>query len=327
MLVREAADTLPGQGASRGDLRSGFLGDVLAGLARSPKEIPCKWLYDARGSRLFERICELPEYYPTRTEIGIMERDAAAMTALLGPECALVEYGPGSGEKALLLLRHLERPAVYVPVDLSATALAEASARVARAFPALRIAPKFADFTAPLELPLAAAAGRRRVVYFPGSTIGNLHKPEMFSFLRGVAEQCGRGGGLLVGVDLPKERRVLERAYDDPWGVTAAFDLNLLARANRELGADFRLDRFRHRAVYDERAGRVEMHLVSMAQQVVTIAGRTVRFAEGESIWTESSYKYDVEEFTALAMLAGWRSEETWTDDRAWFSVHYLALP
>jgi len=326
MLVPEATYPLSSQGASRTDLRAEFLADLLEGLARSPKEIPCKWLYDAYGSHLFERICELPEYYPTRTEIGIMEREAPAMAALLGPGCALAEYGPGSGQKALLLLQHLESPAAYVPVDLSATALAEASARVARAFPALRVVPVYADFTAPFELPLAMSAGRRRVVYFPGSTVGNLHKPEMLAFLRGVARQCGPGGGFLVGVDLPKERSVLERAYDDPRGVTAAFDLNLLARANRELGADFRVDRFRHRAVYDSRAGRVEMHLVSTAPQVVTIAGRVVVFREGETIWTESSYKYDVEEFTALATLAGWRCEETWTDDRAWFGVHYLSL-
>jgi L-histidine N-alpha-methyltransferase len=325
MLVSTAV-AQQGPGAPGGDLRAEFRADALEGLSRSRKEIPCKWLYDARGSGLFERICGLPEYYPTRTELGIMEREAPVMAALLGPGCALTEYGPGSGQKALLLLRHLERPAAYVPVDISATALEEASARVARAFPALRVLPACADFTARFELPRVAAA-RRRVVYFPGSTIGNFHKPEMVAFLRGVARQCGSRGGLLIGVDLPKGRSVLEPAYDDAQGVTAAFNLNLLVRMNRELGADFRLDRFRHRAVYDERAGRVEMHIVSTVPQVVTVAGRGVAFREGESIWTESSYKYDVEEFTALAALAGWRCEETWTDARAWFGVHYLTQP
>lgn len=303
--------------------RPEFLSDVLAGLARPQKEIPCKWLYDARGSALFEQICGLEEYYPTRTELAIMESHAQPMAALLGSGCVLVEYGSGSGLKTRLLLQHL-RPAAYLPVDISAPALAEASARLVRAFPGLPVLPVCGDFTQPLQLPLADAGARRRCVYFPGSTIGNFHKPEMVSFLAAVARQCGPGGGLLIGVDLRKERSVLERAYDDARGVTAAFDLNVLVRANRELGADFRLDRFRHEALWDERHGRMEMHLVSTCEQVAHVGGEGFRFAEGESIWTESSYKYDLREFAVLAALAGWRCESVWTDERAWFSVQYL---
>jgi dimethylhistidine N-methyltransferase len=303
-----------------------FLADVLAGLSRSQKEIPCKWLYDARGSHLFERICELEEYYPTRTELGIMETDVRAMAALLGPDCALVEYGSGSSLKTRLLLQHLARPAAYVPVDISAPALTAATSRLARAFPMLRILPVCADFTSPVELPLAGLGAARRAVYFPGSTIGNFHKADVVTFLREVAHQCGRGGGLLIGVDLRKERPVLERAYDDARGVTAAFDLNLLVRANRELGADFRLDRFRHEARYDDRHGRIEMHLVATVSHIAAVGGQTFAFAEGESIWTESSYKYGVNEFAALAALAGWRREAIWTDERAWFSVQYLTV-
>lgn len=306
------------------DTRAEFLADVLAGLARPQKEISCKWLYDARGSHLFERICELEEYYPTRTELGIMEGHARAMAALLGPGCALLEYGSGSSLKTRLLLHHLARPAAYVPIDISAPALAAATSRLARAFPTLRVLPVCADFTARLELPLAGLAALRRAVYFPGSTIGNFHKPEVVTFLREVGRQCGPGGGLLIGVDLRKERAVLERAYDDALGVTAAFDLNVLVRANRELDADFRCDHFRHEARFDERHGRVEMHLVSTSSQRVAVGGETFRFSEGESIWTESSYKYGTREFATLAALAGWRCEATWTDERAWFSVQYL---
>ncbi len=306
------------------DTRAEFLAEVLAGLGMPQKEIPCKWFYDTRGSHLFERICELDEYYPTRTELGIMERHARAMAALLGPGCALLEYGSGSSLKTRLLLHHLAQPAAYVPIDISAPALTAAASSLACAFPTLRILPVCGDFTAPLELPLADLAARRRAVYFPGSTIGNFHKPEVVGFLGEIARHCGPGGGLLIGVDLRKERAVLERAYDDARGVTAVFNLNVLVRANRELGADFRCDRFRHEARFDERHGRVEMHLVSTVSQRAAVGGETFRFAEGESIWTESSYKYGMHEFAALAALSGWRCEATWTDERAWFSVQYL---
>ena len=320
----DGAHPLPQPRSAGEDRRADFLSDVLAGLSRRQKEIPCKWLYDARGSHLFERICELEEYYPTRTELAIMEANAASMAASLGRRCALIEYGSGSSLKTRLLLQHLAEPAAYVPVDISAPALDEATQHLARAFPSLRILPVCGDFTAPIDLPLGGISERRRAVYFPGSTVGNFHKPDVVGFLREVARQCGQGGALLIGVDLVKERSVLERAYDDARGVTASFNLNLLARANRELGADFQLDRFRHEARFDERHGRVEMHLVSTADQLVTVGGETFPLAVGESIWTESSYKYTMSEFAALAALAGWRRGQTWTDARAWFSVQYL---
>jgi L-histidine Nalpha-methyltransferase len=306
------------------DERAAFLADVLDGLAAPQKHIPCKWLYDARGSHLFEQICVLEEYYPTRVELGILERNIRGMAALLGPGCALIEYGAGSGLKTRLVLEHLEEPAAYVPIDISASALADTAARLSRDFPQLRVLPVCADFTAPLDLPLAGVHARRRAVFFPGSTIGNLHKPEVVAFLRGVARQCGPGAGLLLGVDLRKERSVLERAYDDSRGVTAAFNLNLLVRANRELGADFDLGAFCHEARWESRYGRVEMHLVSRSDQTVTVGGERFHLEPGETIWTESSYKYELRELAALAALAGWRCERAWTDERAWFSVQYL---
>ncbi len=307
------------------DVRAAFLADVLSGLRQPQKQLPCKWLYDRRGSQLFERIYTLEEYYPTRTELAIMEASSAAMASLLGERCAVIEYGSGSSLKTHLLLQHLRRPAAYLPVDISGAALDEATARLRRSFPSLVIRPVCADFTGPVSLPLHGITERRRAVYFPGSTIGNFHKPEVVGFLRRIAAQCGRGGALLIGVDLRKDPAVLERAYDDAAGVTAAFALNLLARIDRELGGDFQLERFRHEPRWDERHGRVEMHLVSTVDQVVTVAGETFAFTAGESIWTESSYKYGLGEFAALAALAGWRCERTWTDARAWFSVQYFA--
>ncbi|MFL5262771.1 MAG: L-histidine N(alpha)-methyltransferase [Anaeromyxobacteraceae bacterium] len=326
MMLEELEAVAVQEGASPAvpDERAAFLGDVLEGLAAPQKQIPCKWLYDARGSHLFERICSLEEYYPTRVELGILEKDVRGMAALLGPGCALIEYGAGSGLKTRLLLQHLRDLAAYVPIDISESALTGTTARLGRDFPNLRVLPVCADFTAPLDLPLAGVRARRRAVFFPGSTIGNLHKPEMVAFLREVARQCGPGGGLLLGVDLRKERAVLERAYDDARGVTAAFNMNLLVRANRELSADFDLGAFRHEARWEGRYGRVEMHLVSRAAQVVTVGGERFAFEPGETIWTESSYKYELRELAALAALAGWRCERTWTDERAWFSVQYL---
>jgi len=307
--------------------RAEFLADLLRGLARAQKEIPCKWLYDARGSALFERICDLAEYYPTRTELGIMEQHVRAMAALVGPGATLIEYGSGSSLKTRLLLAHLADPWAYVPVDISVTALAEATARLARSFPDLQILPQCRDFTLPLALPAKATASRRRVVYFPGSTVGNLHRPQVLELLDRIAVQCGPGGGLLVGVDLLKSRAVLEAAYDDARGVTAAFNENLLVRANRELGTDFRLERFRHLAAFEPDHGRMEMHLVSTVRQSVRVGRQTFPFEAGETIWTESSYKYGPQEFATLAALAGWRLEHSFTDARAWFSVQYLTRP
>lgn len=304
--------------------RQQFLDDVLEGLQRRRKEIPSKYFYDARGSRLFEEICELEEYYPTRTEIAIMKRRAAEMADVLGPRCLLIEYGCGSGRKTKLLLDRLHEPAAYVPVDISRDALARFSAELEVEYPHLEVLPVVADYTAPVAIPVSARPPARRAVYYPGSTVGNFKKPAARRFLRRVARLVGAGGALLIGVDLKKERGVLETAYNDAAGVTAAFNLNLLHRANRELGADFRPERFRHTAIYNERQGRIEMHLISEAEQVVRVGGRKIPFRKGETIFTECSYKYSLEEFGALGRSAGLRVEKVWTDARRMFSVQYL---
>jgi dimethylhistidine N-methyltransferase len=298
--------------------------DVWAGLARAPKELPCKYLYDAAGSVLFEEICALDEYYPTRTELAILEAHAAEMAALLGPECLLVEYGCGSGRKTRLLLDRLERPAAYVPIDISAGPLLASARALAADHPNLEILPVHGDYTSDLDLPAAGRESRRRAVFFPGSTIGNFHPREAEAFLKRAAALCGRGGALLVGVDLPKDRETLERAYDDARGVTAAFDRNLLVRINRELGADFDVAAFRHRAVWIRALSRVEMHLVSRRPQRVCVAGRTFALEAEEPIRTEYSYKWSRAAFRALAASAGWAVRRVWTDPGLLFSVHYL---
>ena len=301
-----------------------FRADVLRGLGRPAKELPCKYFYDERGSRLFEQICALDEYYPTRTELAIMRRFAAAMAAWLGPRCLLIEFGSGSSTKTRLLLDHLETAAAYVPVDISGAHL-ERSARILAAdHPGLPVLPVHADFTAPLTLPRNLEEARR-AVYFPGSTIGNFTPPEARALLRRVHALCGPGGGLLIGIDFKKDRATLEAAYNDARGVTRAFNLNLLRRINRELGGDFRLDRFRHHAFYNADEGRIEMHLISTGRQTVRIGPAQIGFTAEEGIRTEYSYKYDVEGFGTLAASAGWTVEQVWTDERRLFGVLYLA--
>ena len=303
--------------------RASFLADVLAGLAGPRKTLPCKYLYDEAGSALFERICELDEYYPTRTELGILHRHAGAMAAALGPRCLLVEYGSGSSTKTRLLLERLEDPAGYVPVDISREHLLRAAGALSARHPRLRVLPVCADFTRPFELPPVPGT-LRRAAYFPGSTIGNFAPAEARKFLAQVAEQCGPGGMLLIGVDLRKSRAVLEPAYDDAQGVTAEFNRNLLRRINRELGASFDVASFDHRAFWNSAEGRVEMHLVSRREQTVRVGGRSVRFARGESIHTESSHKYELGEFAALARSAGFEVLRVWTDEARLFSVQLL---
>jgi dimethylhistidine N-methyltransferase len=301
-----------------------FRADVLRGLSRRPKEIPCKYLYDARGSALFEEICGLAEYYPTRTELGILERHVGEMAALLGPGCLVIEPGSGSGRKTELLVGALADPVGYVPIDISPGPLRSFARRLAAAHPRLEVLPVLADYLDEPALPEPRRAPRRTVVFFPGSTIGNLHPGQAAQFLKRIAAACGRGGALLVGVDLPKDRRTLERAYDDARGVTAAFNLNLLARLNRELDADFDLRRFRHRAVWVEQASRIEMHLVSEAEQTVRVDGVPIHFAAGESICTEHSHKYSLDGFARLARRAGLAVRRVWTDRQRRFSVQYL---
>ncbi len=300
--------------------------EVLHGLSLPQKELPPKLFYDERGSQLFDQITELEEYYPTRTELAITRRYADEMAELIGPGSLLVEYGSGSSVKTRILLDHLHDLACYMPVDISEAHLHSSAAALAAAYPHLDIRPVCADYTAPFALPALVPAPRRTVVYFPGSTIGNLHDGEAVRLLGQMAGLAGRGGGLLVGADLQKDRAVLERAYNDAAGVTAAFNLNILGRLNHELGATFRLSLFEHRAFYNEARHRIEMHLVSTQAQTVLVDGVAVHFEAGETIHTECSYKYSLEGFAAMADQAGLRVRKVWTDPKAWFSVQYLTV-
>jgi dimethylhistidine N-methyltransferase len=298
-----------------------FLDDALAGLARPQKTLPPKYFYDARGCELFEQICELPEYYPTRTELAIMREHAGAMAKFLGPDCQLIELGSGSSRKTRILIEQLQPP-LYVPIDIAGEALRAAAAGLAQLFPWLNIIGVCADYTKPLTLPeFVGVPIRRKAVYFPGSTIGNFTPHEAIEFLQLARRMVGPGGALLVGVDLKKDKKVLDAAYDDAAGVTAAFNLNLLARINRELGGDFQLRRFRHMAFYDEDKGWIEMHLESLAAQFAHVGGARVRFSAGETIHTEISCKYSVEEFQAVAHRAGFEPDQTWIDAANLFSV------
>jgi L-histidine N-alpha-methyltransferase len=299
-----------------------FSQDVLEGLSQPRKSLPPKYFYDAPGSRLFERICRLREYYPTRVEVSVTRRNLSQIAGFAGRGAALLEYGTGEGVKTRLLIEAL-RPSLYTPVDISQDALGRAVARLARAFPGLRIVPVRGDFSRPLAIPPLPERARR-VVYFPGSTIGNLTPDEAHAFLKMTRAQVGNRGAMIVGVDLKKDANVLHAAYNDAQGVTAAFNLNLLARINRELGGNFDLRRFAHYAFYEPSAGRIEMHLVSTEQQAVTIGAHRFSFERGESIHTENSYKYSIAEFQALAGKAGFRPAKVWTDARRWFSVHGL---
>ena len=303
-----------------------FRAEVLRGLRLPAKELPCKYFYDERGARLFEEICALDEYYLTRTELAIMRRHVGEMAGRLGPHCLLIEYGSGSGVKTRLLLDHRPDVAAYVPVDISGEQLAQSAEALAALYPGLEVLPVCADFTRRFRLPRPSYPADRRVLYFPGSTIGNFGPTQATALLRGIGRRCGRGGGLLIGVDLKKDPAILEPAYNDARGVTAAFNLNLLRRINCELGADFRLDRYRHHAFYNAERGRIEMHLVSLEAQTVRIGRTRIVLAEEESIRTECSYKYGLDEFRALAAGAGWSVEQVWTDERQLFSVQYLAV-
>jgi dimethylhistidine N-methyltransferase len=304
--------------------RDAFLTDALHGLRQEQKTLPCKYFYDAVGSKLFDQICQLEEYYPTRTELEILQAHAPEMAQRLGPETLLIEYGSGSSVKTRLLLDHLERPAAYVPVDISRDHLFETAHELRLDYPDLAVLPLCADFSASFRVPDPPRSVARWAIYFPGSTIGNFSEEAAVELMATVAHRVGPGGGFLVGVDLKKDLGVLERAYDDAQGVTAAFNLNLLVRMNQELDADFDLHQFEHRAVWNETAGRIEMHLVSRVAQEVHLGDETVRFATGESICTEHSHKYSVEGFAELAERAGLVVRQVWTDPRHLFSVQYL---
>lgn len=301
----------------------GFLTDVFDGLSRPRKTLPCKYFYDREGSALFDAICTLDEYYPTRTETALLRSVAAETAGLAGPRAALIELGSGSSVKVRILLDAFDRPALYVPVDISREHLMASAARLAGDYPALTVVPIAADYVQGFALPDGVPA-ERAVVFFPGSTIGNFRPAEAMRFLATLGRRLGPGVRLLIGVDLRKDPAILERAYDDASGVTAAFNMNLLTRVNRELDGDFDPTRFAHRARYDAVRGRIEMHLESLADQTARVAGRVFHFRRGETIHTENSYKYSVQGFRRLAARAGWRTERSWTDSAALFSLHWM---
>ena len=304
-----------------------MLAEIIAGLSQQQKRIPPKYFYDPRGCELFDAICGLPEYYPTRTELAIMRLHARAMADRLGPDCALIEIGCGNSEKTRLLLEAL-RPQVFVPVDIAREQLESSCNALARLLPEMPILALRADFAQPFAAPLTGLGqARRRALYFPGSTIGNFTRPEALAFLARWAPLLGAGGGALIGVDLKKDDALLNAAYNDAQGVTAEFNLNVLRHINRALGADFDLAAFRHRAFYNGEHGRVEMHLVSLRQQRVTIREREFEFCAGETIHTEYSCKYGIAEFQDLGRAAGFEPVQCWTDERSLFSVHYFTLP
>jgi L-histidine Nalpha-methyltransferase len=302
---------------------SDFARNLVAGLSKSEKSIPCRFLYDAAGSTLFEKITELPEYYPTRTEAKILRQRAAEIAQGAAPGNVLIEFGSGSSVKTELLLAEMHQLYAYVPIDISPAALRDARTRIVGRFPDLRVLAVCGDFSKPLELP-AEIEGRPRLGFFPGSTIGNLTATAAVDLLANMAGILGSGARLIIGVDLKKDVRRLIRAYDDAEGVTAAFNLNVLKRANRELDADFDVDQFDHMAAYDDSHGRVDLYLVSQTEQTVNVLGRPIDFAAGERIHTEHSHKYDIEGFHALAARAGWSPVETWTDAEQLFSVHIM---
>lgn len=300
-----------------------FLGDVVSGLSSSPKTLPCKYFYNERGSKLFDQICELPEYYPTRTETALMRVKAPEMASAIGAEVLILEYGCGSIEKVRVLLDALDRPASYVAIDISREHLRVAAETLASDYPAIQVHAVCADFSQYFEVP-SALPGKRNVAFFPGSTIGNFEPAEARAFLGRIARHVGPGGGLLIGADRKKDEAVLHAAYNDSAGVTAAFNLNLLSRVEEELDGNLNIKGFEHDAIYNGVYGRVEMYLVSLCNQEITIGGRSFSFGAGERIHTEYSHKYDIEEFQALGRAAGFEAKTVWSDPEDLFSVYYF---
>ncbi len=302
---------------------SEFCDALLEGLSRPHKRIPSKFFYDDVGSQLFERITALPEYYPTRTELGILKARAPEIAQLMGPDIELVEFGAGALRKVRLLLDVLKGPRAYVPIDIAGDYLTEVARTLEADYPRLNVRPVIADFTRPVSLGPLADGAARRAGFFPGSTIGNFTRADAVLFLR-HARATLNGGGLLIGADLVKDPAILHAAYNDSEGVTEAFNKNLLVRANRELGADFDLAAFAHYATYNPVAQRIEMYLVSLAEQRVRIGGETVHFAQGEAVHTEDSHKYTLDGFRALAAEAGYVPRQVWTDAAELFSLQWL---
>jgi dimethylhistidine N-methyltransferase len=303
-----------------------FRADVLAGLRAEPKRLPSKYFYDDRGSQLFDQVCELEEYYLTRTEIQIMHDHAAEMAERIGRSATVIELGSGSSLKTGWLLTHLPRPAAYVPVDISPEHLIRSAARIADKFSDLEVHPLHADFSQPITLPTCQMSVDRRVVYFPGSTIGNFEPASAVALLKRIGGLVGRGGGLLIGYDLVKDREVLEAAYNDSAQITAEFNKNLLRRINDELDGRFPLDLFEHKAIYNASHARIEMYLVSQADQRIAIGDEEIEFAQGEWIRTELSHKFRLSSFAALAIQAGFAQQQVWTDSRQLFAVAYYTF-
>ena len=304
--------------------RSQFLRDVVHGLGQTQKHIPCKYFYDDIGSSLFDEICELDEYYLTRTELGILRAGASEMAGAIGEDCVFIEFGSGSSLKTPLLLKELCSPRAYLPIDISRDHLLRSARSLSRAFPSLRVIPVHGDFTARFSLPDTGAPRARRVVYFPGSTIGNFSPTGAVCLLRKIAALVGAGGGLLIGFDLDKDESIVWPAYNDSRGKSAAFNLNLLTRINRELAADFELSAFSHRAQYVRSQERMVMHLVSKKDQVVGVGARRFEFRAGEAIHTEDSYKYSLKHFARLTAQAGFTLSRQWIDPKEYFAVQYL---
>jgi len=303
---------------------SSFLKDCIHGLSQSKKSLPCKYFYDEKGSQLFDQICELEEYYVTRTETNLMQQHSAEMGECLGERVMLIEFGSGSSIKTRFLLEQLISPAAYVPVDISREHLMSSAERISGEFPEIEVLPVCADFTHTFPLPKPKTRPSHNAVYFPGSTIGNFEPECAFQILESISQLCGKQGGLLIGIDLQKESSVLERAYDDPHGVTAEFNLNLLHRMNRELDAEIVVDQFDHHVRYNEQLGRVEIYVRSTTQQTLEIGDHSFKLEEGELIHTENSHKYTVEGFSKIAAKAGWTLRKSWTDSRNYFAILHL---
>lgn len=312
--------TLPSQ------LPQDFLNDVLAGLAANPKTLPCKYFYDEKGAKLFDRICRLDEYYHTRTELAILNAAMPEICRSLGKNCLIIEFGTGSGVKTRLLLDHVPDPAGYVAIDLSSEQLSESARQLRNRYPSLEIWPLAVDFTEPFDLPPISKPNVRRIVFFPGSTISNFGSDQAIPLLKHMAQLAAPGGAVLLGVDLKKDPKIIVPAYNDSEGVTAQFNLNLLARINRELGADFHLDDFYHDAIYNKDVGRIEMYLKSRKALHVRIASHTFHFQKGEGICTEHSYKFSIEQIRELGRAAGLELVKWWNDDRDYFSIQYLTV-
>ena len=301
-----------------------FYAEVIHGLRREPKLIPPKFFYDEAGSKLFDAICDLPEYYPTRTEMALLYEHAEEIAELIGKECLLIEPGSGSSQKVRLLLDALQ-PAAYMPMDISKVHLLNAARQLSKDYPWLEVHATCIDFTTEMKLRFCPPRVHK-VAFFPGSSIGNFEPVKAIGFLRNMANMVGAGGGLLIGVDLKKDHNILNAAYNDAQGVTAEFNLNLLTRINHELGGEFNIDTFRHKAFYNPDMGRIEMHLSSCEDQVIAVGNETVNFNRAETIHTENSYKYTVEEFSRLAQQAGFELVTVWTDADDLFSLHYYKV-